>query len=151
MDPNLTSYCGLCCIDCIPSDAALFTLLKSLDAKLQDIQFDQYAELKSESDEHFKEYSTFLAVLYQMRTLQCSRPCRSGGGKTRCTIRECAQGKGFSGCWECETRPDCSLLDRLRTVHPHIDHHLDLITEMGPDEWFEKRKEHYRWQVPDME
>lgn len=149
MDKNLTSYCGLCCSDCIPSDSEFFSLIDSLDKKLQDIQFDYYADLKSESNDHFKDYTQFLAVLHQIRKLQCPRPCRLDGGKPLCTIRECARGNGFSGCWECEKRKDCTLLDRLRTIHPHLDYHLDLITRMGSAEWFEKRKEHYRWQIPD--
>jgi hypothetical protein len=149
MDKNLTSYCGLYCSDCIPSDAELFSIIDSLDTKLQDIQFEYYAELKSESNEHFKDYSLFLTILHQVQKLQCSAPCRLEGGKSRCMIRECARGKELSGCWQCMERKECALLDRLRIVHPHIDYHLDLIEEMGPVTWFEKRKEHYRWLVPD--
>lgn len=149
MDANLTSYCGLCCSDCIPSDAELFSIIDSLDRKLQDIQFEYYAELKSDSNEYFKDYSLFLTILHQIQKLRCSVPCRLGGGKSRCIIRECAKGRGLSGCWQCLERKKCPLLDRLRTFHPHIDYHLDCIEEMGLAAWFEKRKEHYRWQVPD--
>ncbi|PWR72621.1 DUF3795 domain-containing protein [Methanospirillum lacunae] len=149
MNSNLTSFCGLCCSDCIPSDSELFSLIDSLDKKLQDIQFEQYAELKSETNEHFNDYSTFLVVLDQIRKLKCNRPCQLEGGKPNCTIRVCAGEKGFSGCWECENRKDCTLLDRLRTIHPHIDEHLDLINRVGPSDWFDMRKEHYRWQVVD--
>jgi hypothetical protein len=56
------------------------------------------------------------------------------------------QTKGLKGCWECEDRRRCTLLDGLRRVHPNLDYHLDLIAAMGPAQWFEKRKEHYRWQ-----
>jgi hypothetical protein len=151
MDENLTSYCGLCCGDCIPSRAELFSLTDSLDAMLEDMQFGHYAELKSDVTEEFRDYPKFLNVLHKIRGLRCSSPCRLGGGKPDCTIRQCAQEKGFSGCWQCSARRDCSLLDRLRTVHPYIDEHLDLIQRMGPAGWFEKRKEHYRWQVKGKE
>jgi hypothetical protein len=147
MDENLTSYCGLCCSDCIPSHSEFFTLIDNLDEMLKDIQFEHYAELKSETIEEFKKYPTFLSVLHQIRRLRCSRPCRDGGGYSQCTIRQCPQDKGFSGCWQCKTRLDCSLLDHLRTVHPYLNYHLDLIQELGAAEWFAKRKEHYRWQV----
>jgi len=55
--------------------------------------------------------------------------------------------KGYPGCWECERRPVCPLLDPLRAVHPHLDAHLALIREMGPVDWFDGRREHYRWQL----
>lgn len=149
MDERLTSYCGLCCCDCIPSRAEFFSLVDSLDEMLKDLQFEHYAELKSEVHEEFSEYPAFLSVLQQIRGLRCSAPCRSGGGNPGCKVRQCVKDKGFSGCWECRVRTDCSLLDRLRTIHPHIDEHLDLIQQMGPAGWFLKRKEHYRWQVND--
>jgi hypothetical protein len=149
MDEKFTSYCGLCCIDCIPSCAELFSLADSFDKMLKDLQFEHYAELKSGVMEEFRDYPTFLSVLHHIRGLRCSGPCRLGGGDPRCRIRQCAQDKGFSGCWQCNTRQDCERLDRLRTIHPHIDYHLDLIQQMGPAGWFLERKEHYRWQVKD--
>jgi hypothetical protein len=151
MDENLTSYCGLCCCDCIPSHAEFFSLVDSLDEMLEDLQFEQYAELKSDMNENFRNYPEFRSVLHQIRRLRCSGPCRLGGGKPGCTIRQCAQDKSLSGCWQCNERRGCSLLDRLRTIHPHLDEHLDLIRETGPAGWFLKRKEHYRWQVKDNE
>lgn len=147
MDENLTSYCGLCCSDCIPSNEEFFALVDKLDTMLVDLRFEHYAALKSEATEEFRNYPAFLSVLHQIGMLRCSRPCRCGGGYPQCTIRQCAKDKGFSGCWECTTRADCSLLDRLRLIHPYLDYHLDLIEEMGPAEWFSKRKEHYRWQI----
>jgi Protein of unknown function (DUF3795) len=147
MDESLTSYCGLCCSDCIPSRADFFELVDNLDTMLNDLQFEHYAELKSEQNQKFREYPTFLSVLHEIQKLRCTGPCRNGGGYPQCTIRQCAKDKGFSGCWQCSARPDCALLDRLRTVHPHLDYHLDLIQEMGPAEWCAKRKAHYRWQV----
>jgi hypothetical protein len=147
MDENLTSYCGLCCSDCIPSRSEFFSLVDNVEKMLVDLRFEHYAKLKSEVIEEFREYSTFLSVLHHIGMLRCAGPCRCGGGHPQCPIRQCAQSKGFSGCWQCKTRPGCSLLGRLRTIHPHLDDHLDLIQEMGPAEWFAKRKEHYRWQV----
>jgi hypothetical protein len=146
MDQSLTSYCGLCCDDCIPSVAELFKLADDLEFMLEDVEFERYAELKSAEIEEFKDYPVFLAVLRQIRNLRCSRTCRHGGGKPGCSIRECAKALGLEGCWQCPERRDCALLDRLRTVHPNLDHHLDLILERGPSEWLPMRREHYRWQ-----
>jgi hypothetical protein len=147
MDENLTSYGGLCCSDCIPSHAEFFSHADSLDEMLEDLQFGHYADLKTEVTEDFRNYPEFVSVLRQIRKLRCSGPCRSGGGKAGCGIRKCAQEKGYSGCWQCSTRRGCPLLDRLRTIHPHIDEHLDLIRTKGPGGWFPERTEHYRWQV----
>jgi hypothetical protein len=146
MDESLTSYCGLCCSDCIPSASELFKLADDLDVMLEELEFERYAELKSGEIEEFRDYPTFLAVLRQIRNLRCPRSCRHGGGKPGCRIRECAKARGLAGCWQCPERPGCPLLDGLREIHPHLDSHLDLIRELGPAEWLPRRKEHYRWQ-----
>ncbi len=145
MDESLTSYCGLCCADCIPSREEFFTLVSRLDEMLGALQFEHYAELKSAMNEEFKDYPKFLSILRQIKGLRCSSPCRLGGGYPRCEIRQCAQSKGLKGCWQCKARRSCTLLDRLRSIHPNLDYHLELIEEMGPINWFEKRKKHYRW------
>lgn len=145
MNRNWTACCGLCCADCIPSDEELFQLAGALDKKLAGIRFDLYAEYKTPQIREFEEYPLFLSVLRRIGQLHCST-CRQGGGNPQCTIRTCVGEKGLNGCWECDRRSGCGLLDRLRRVHGNLDHHLDLIAEMGPDRWFEKRKGHYRWQ-----
>jgi hypothetical protein len=146
MDERLTSYCGLCCADCIPSREEFFAVVTKLDEMLEKLQFEHYAELKSEINEEFKEYPRFLSVLHQMKGLRCANPCQLGGGNPNCKIRLCAQSKNRKGCWQCQERGGCTLLDRLRSIHPNLDYHLGLIEEMGPANWFEKRKEHYGWQ-----
>ena len=146
-DDKFTSYCGLCCVDCIPSYEEFFTLVNKLDETLEKIHFEHYAELKSETNEEFKEYPRFLSVLREIKGLRCNNPCQLGGGNPQCKIRLCAQSKNMKGCWECQDRRECTLLNRLRGIHPNLDYHLDLIEEMGPADWFEKRKEHYKWQV----
>jgi len=146
MDKIFTAWCGLCCADCIPSNEAFFSLIRSLDDMLGKTQFEEYARLKSEKNPIFKEYLVFLKVLREIKSLQCTSPCRNGGGKSGCEVRNCAQNKGYDGCWECDGRRTCSLLDPLRRVHPNIDYHLELIKQYGPEEWFQKRRAHYRWQ-----
>jgi hypothetical protein len=145
MDESLTSYCGLCCVDCIPSHKEFFTLVSRLEEMLGELKFEYYAELKSEINEEFKEYPKFLSILHHIKELRCVSPCQLGGGNPQCKIRLCAQSKNFKGCWQCQTHRSCTLLDRLRGIHPNLDYHLDLIEEMGPANWFEKRKKHYKW------
>jgi len=113
---------------------------------LEQLQFDKYAKRKSAQQKNFKSYPTFVSVLHQIRELRCPTPCRQGGGKSYCEVRECVQSKKLKGCWECKDRRECALLDRLRRIHPNLDYHLDLIADMGPAKWFEKRREHYVWQ-----
>jgi hypothetical protein len=147
MDERLTSYCGLCCADCIPSREEFFDLVNRLVEMLEELRFGHYAELKSEINEDFKEFPKFLSILHHIKGLRCANPCQLGGGNPQCKIRLCAQSKTLKGCWQCQVRSECTLLDRLRDIHPNLDYHLDLIEDMGPGNWFEKRKEHYRWQV----
>jgi hypothetical protein len=146
MDKRFTAWCGLCCVDCIPSKEAFFSLVQILDEMLSKIQFEEYARLKSEKSPIFKEYPVFLQVLREIKSLQCAVPCRNGEGKAGCEVRDCAKSRGYDGCWECEYRGTCNLLDPLRGVHPNIDYHLELIRQYGPKDWFQKRRAHYRWQ-----
>ena len=105
-----------------------------------------HAQLKSAPHEAFEDYPAFLSALRQIKELRCPAPCQQGGGESRCEVRQCVQSKGLKGCWECTDRRKCTLLDDLRSVHPNLDYHLDLIADTGPAQWFERRKEHYRWQ-----
>jgi hypothetical protein len=70
MDESLTSYCGLCCADCIPSREEFFALVKRLDEMLEELRFERYAELKSEINEEFNEYPKFLSILRHIKGLR---------------------------------------------------------------------------------
>ncbi|MDQ1255166.1 MAG: hypothetical protein QG646_4445 [Euryarchaeota archaeon] len=151
MDEKFTAFCGLCCMDCIPSNYGFFRLVNNLGEILSELQFDEYAILKAEKNPVFEEYPTFIKVLNEIELLKCSGTCREGGGKPECEIRNCVFGKGYSGCWECRDRHTCTKLDSLRVIHLNLDYHLDLIGKYGPKNWFLKRKAHYRWQKENSE
>lgn len=87
MNRDLTSYCGLCCADCIPSNDEFFQIVSRLEEMLGTLQFEHYAEHKSKRQPVFKEYRTFLSVLHQIKALQCSAPCRRGGGNPDCAAQ----------------------------------------------------------------
>ena len=146
MDERFTACCGLCCADCIPSNSGLFDLVHTLKERLSGLQFDEYAKLKAEKNPAFTEYPTFSRVLEEIELLKCPGPCREGGGKPECEVKNCVQVRGYQGCWECEDRHICTELDFLRRVHPNLDCHLDLIEKYGSKNWFSKRGIHYRWQ-----
>lgn len=142
----LTAYCGLYCSDCIPSNARLFELLEELRELASELHLDTYAELISRREEAFGDYPVFENMLTLLAGLRCVSPCREGGGKSTCRIRECALGMGFEGCWECRDRRGCALLDPLRSFHGDtIDGNLDAIAEHGMNGWLETRGRHYPW------
>ena len=140
MDEKVISYCGLWCNDCIPSRKDFFSLADSFDEMLKDLQFEHYANLKSEVTKEFGDYPAFLSVLHRIRELRCPGPCRPGGGKHGCIIRQCAKDKDFTGCWHCPTRRECGHLDRLRTIHPYIDYHSISSGRWGLRNGFRREK-----------
>ena len=145
-DAGYTSYCGLYCQDCIPSDSGLFLTAEKLQKHLQQLKFEEYAEIKARSNKIFEKYNEFSELLQAIINLKCGSPCRNGGGKAVCPVRDCTQSKGFQGCWECERRQECELLAPLKHIHPNIDYHLDLIAQLGMDNWSSGRKSHYLWE-----
>jgi hypothetical protein len=150
---HLTSYCGLYCKDCIPSKTELYAVAARLQGLLEELQFAKYAELKTaqtywaEANSAFSHYPEFLAVLQSIRDLECTSVCRDGGGYKgdRCGIKKCAIAKGFDGCWECGDYHSCTLLEPMKSFHPHLEEHLLLIKTEGIKNWSKKRKGHYRW------
>jgi hypothetical protein len=145
-DAEYTSYCGLYCQDCIPSDSGLFTTAEGLQNHLQERKFEEYARIKVRANKLFEKYTEFSELLQAIINLKCDVPCRNGGGKSICPIRDCAQSKSLQGCWECDRKQECELLAPLRYIHPNIDYHLDLIARAGMDNWSAQRKNHYLWE-----
>jgi len=145
-DRTYTSYCGLYCRDCIPSNRRLFALAGELENKLTELHFEAYAAHKAKGDAVFIDYQRFLRVLQAIRGLECRAPCRAGGGKAGCPVRDCVLSHRLPGCWECPEYRTCELLGPLRRFHPNLDHHLDLVRQEGIDAWSAKRKGHYPWQ-----
>jgi hypothetical protein len=146
MNEKLTSYCGLYCKDCIPSNEELFSLIEKIDNLLENLQFEQYAKLKSNYYPKLSQYQTFSETLKEIKLLKCSAPCRNDGGKEECSIRECCITKSYIGCWECSDRQTCNLLTPLKKVHINLSYHHDLIRDHGIANWVQHRKAHYKWQ-----
>ncbi len=78
-DAKHTAYCGLYCKDCIPSNHAFFELVNGLRAQLTALGFEDYAALKSQRLDVFRDYPTFARVLDAIAALKCLAPCREGG------------------------------------------------------------------------
>ena len=139
-----TAYCGLYCLDCIPSNKELFDILDELESLLREVNFKKYAELKSKSNEPFNDYPKFIEVLHEIQKLECTSLCTEGGCKENCKIRECVKEKDYEGCWECDDYKECELLEHLKGIHS-IEHNLEMITKYGVDDWANKREKHYNW------
>jgi len=145
-DTKFTAPCGLFCHDCIPSNTSLFTAVAQLETLLTNLHFDDYARVKEDTNDVFKEYPTFIRVLREIKTLQCRAPCQEGGGSPSCAIKRCVQNKNFNGCWNCPDFMCCGLLTPLKKVHGGtIDHNLTIIGCFGHDKWGDKRGKHYPW------
>ncbi len=142
---KLTSYCGLYCIDCIPSNKPLFECLNAFEDQLNKAEFEKYAPIKTGSNAAFKKYSDFQQVLAAIKSLECKAPCRENGGFADCKIRSCAVSKNYEGCWECKSFRSCELLLPIKKVHPLLDRNLDLIKREGVEKWSAKRGKHYFW------
>ena len=143
---DFTAYCGLFCQDCIPSKKRLFELIRELSFLASELHLDSYAELKTPNNPIFANYAIFESMLSELAWLECAAPCRLGGGKTECGIRDCAIARGYEGCWECAEMKECKRLMPLRAFHGRtIDENLDAIKECGIDDWSPKKGNHYPW------
>ena len=146
-----TSFCGLYCRDCIPSNEELFSLLKKLKSVLATSGFENYAALKAARDDCFRDYPVFLQVLESMLKLECRNGCYRGplselGCKSDCAIRTCVIEHKYNGCWDCNIFMTCELLDQQKKVHPSLENNLNCIRRHGIGNWIEKRGKHYIWQ-----
>ncbi len=146
MSNRYTALCGLYCLDCIPSNEKLFTTVKELDTMLSDLQFEQYADLKSKGNSIFDDYGKFVDVMHEIAKLECVAPCTEGGCKSNCEVRDCVLNRKLTGCWECDGNSECHLLGPLKNIHPNLEYHLGLIKEYGTEDWIDKRSFHYWWQ-----
>lgn len=145
-----TSYCGLWCNDCIPSDEELFQLAKALDQKVEDIAFEDYAKYKESKVPEFKYYKEFKAFLTAMEKIHCHNKCYDGpvsvaGCASNCKIRMCAIEKELEGCWQCVDFRRCPEIAGMQQMHPDIVHNLEVIKDKGIEEWKEKRGRHYNF------
>lgn len=141
-----TSYCGLYCGDCIPRDKRVFLAVEELKKALDEVQFDQYAYLRSQSYGKLMDYPIFVRVLDEIEAIECNGPCATGGGKKVCIIRDCVKQKGYRGCWECHENSACAKLSRLKRFHGKtIEHNHEMILQYGIEDWAGNRGKHYPW------
>jgi len=92
---DLTPCCGLYCPDCMWYRNDFSTLAQDLTDKLNQVDFERYASIKSPFGKELEYYQEFLNVLKFISKNHCLEPCRKGGGcgGNSCKIMECAEEK----------------------------------------------------------
>ena len=149
-DIEKTSFCGLFCADCIPSNNRLFELAQELNCLLKDTNFQQYADFKSNKVLEFKDYDIFVKVLNSFEKIHCYQYCRKGpcseaGCAQSCKIRVCSIEKKIEGCWDCDEYTTCEHIEKMERFHPDIKFNLSMIKEHGVHNWKNYRGKHYHW------
>ena len=143
-----TSFCGLWCNDCIPSNERLFALTAELSQLLDDISFKSYAEYKSDKIKEFKHYDKFVEALKAFEKLHCYNHCYKGpvscsGCAPDCKIRMCVIKNSYEGCWQCQSFESCQHIADMKKMHPHIIENLKAIRTYGIKNWSKHRGKHY--------
>lgn len=147
-DEILTAYCGLYCGDCIRYQSKAADLAHELSLELKNIQFDEYAKVKSRQKKEIEYYQECIALLDEIIQLKCTTPCRLGGDGSveKCEIKKCVLSKGFQGCWECTMFEQC---DKFESLEPFCgdapQKNLVKIKEHGLDRWANYREKFYPW------
>ncbi|MHA1916404.1 MAG: DUF3795 domain-containing protein, partial [Promethearchaeota archaeon] len=141
IDENLITYCGFYCLDCPLYTQKIPNLAEELIKELKYANYQKFAKEPTPLGEGLKHYKEFCEVLETMAKSKCPKGCRNGGGNPRCEIRICCKGKGYEGCWECETFELCETHDALIPVHEdaHIKN-LRIIREKGKSDFLKGKR-----------
>jgi len=152
---ELIGHCGLYCGDCIRYRSRASDLARELLCELHNTEFGKYAAIKSSSVnqldavKEFEHYGECCEVLEAIVALQCSTPCRTGGGCATfsCGVLTCCREKGFDGCWQCDEFEKCQRFESFRAIHGDSPRqNLRTIRKFGLDKWVEHRHKCYIWQ-----
>lgn len=135
------AQCGNYCGDCLLFHGEVADLARVLLRRLKQMERDHstHHSPRLPQDIRYQQYCHRLyEALYDIDMLRCTRPCREGGGSECCAVRECCNGRGLEGCWECADLTQCPMLrdfcsedfkDKMRTL-------LE-IRENGPERFLE--------------
>lgn len=140
---EMIAACGLYCGDCPFHKGDIADLARDLRKKLREYRFDKIAE--AIPFKAFDAYPACYETLGAMVKLRCRRGCRAGGPP--CNIKDCAERRGFAGCWECDDFASCAKLEKRLAV-AHGTAHLYNLRKLkrdgvrvfldGPRKWYAK-------------
>jgi len=122
---------------------------QQLKNELENVEFDNYAEINSGFRANFKNYKNFFEVLNALSNIQCDKTCRVGGGCSGnpCKIMECCLSYGYEGCWECNELDECDKFDILQPLCGEMPkNNIEKIKKHGIQNWIELRDKFYIWQ-----
>jgi hypothetical protein len=135
-DASHVAYCGLFCGDCIIRRGRIGKLADDLLNVIKTPEFQKISVgLPAILPDPFKALSKTddcIDVLGAMSHLDCTRPCKQGGGSSECKIKACCIEKRIDGCWECEAFETCPTLAWLEPVNvgAHVKN-LRILREQG--------------------
>lgn len=144
-----TAYCGIYCPDCMWYRNNFSALANELLDKLDQVNFERYASVKSPFGTELEHYKEFADILKFIANNNCKEPCRKGGGcgGHPCKIMKCAMEKNYEGCWQCSEMKEC---DKFDIVKPRCGdtpyNNLLKIKELGYDGWINEKGPYYIWQ-----
>ena len=118
-NPDVVTYCGLCCLDCHGHRGKIADLARDLRKELRQAKYEKFADTiaKIPIGKPFEHYQQCYNLLGAMVKFRCKKGCRNGGGPPFCKIRQCCQEKKITGCWECNEPETCEKLQFLVPVH----------------------------------
>jgi hypothetical protein len=118
---SAVAYCGLFCGDCIIRREKIGARSDDLLRVARTAEFQKLCVglpiVLPDLCKALSKIGDCRDVLAAMSQLDCKRPCKRGGGSTRCVIRKCCRRKKLAGCWRCEKFEDCPNLDWLKPVN----------------------------------
>jgi hypothetical protein len=148
---KMIAYCGLFCGDCLRYKSKITDTARSLLLELEKRKFYDYAQVKAEFDEDFKNYSLLIAMLGKIIKLECKQSCREGRGCVafECQILKCCVGSQYEGCWECKRLADCDKFDFLKPFHGETPKNncIDLLNN-GFENFILRKQVFYIWDQP---
>ena len=102
-------YCGLWCGSCAVGNGAISQLSKQLKQMVTSYGVKSWGP----EDINYDDLITALSTLESK--IDC-KGCRKGGGNETCKIRECAQVKKGTDCFQCQDRAACEHKEELENM-----------------------------------
>ena len=104
--------CGIACGACVLGNGTVAETAKKTKEYIQGYGVEEWApEVPGGSEIDFQQFYRYLDW---MATYTVCRGCEKGGGPPHCSIRECANGKGYQLCSQCAELERCGRFDWLQ-------------------------------------
>jgi hypothetical protein len=148
---DLLAYCGIYCGDCLGYTGVIANAAETFFEVLEKYKFDRTAQ--QVFPQELKDYDKLLQMLKFMIGLKCPEVCRKrDDSTTSCEARKCCRNKGFFACYECSDFETC---DNLKSLHEGLHYNscmknLQIIKEMGLEEWITNGKRFKYWDEKDQ-